>query len=104
MYDICVKCTLFICSVNSIHDLLIDLPVLVKKLQNVREKHMQYSQYLTARENLKNLFSVPESVEKTKQWINEGKLLYAHHVCKFFFGRIDCHSQHLYINLFLDLI
>ncbi|XP_073990576.1 exocyst complex component Sec6 [Rhodnius prolixus] len=66
-------------NVNSIHDLLIDLPVLVKKLQNVREKHMQYSQYLTARENLKNLFSVPESVEKTKQWINEGKLLYAHH-------------------------
>ncbi|KAK9497914.1 hypothetical protein O3M35_003813 [Rhynocoris fuscipes] len=66
-------------NISSIHELLVDLPDLVKKLHNVREKHMQYSQYLTARENLKNLFSVPESVEKCKHWINEGKLLYAHH-------------------------
>lgn len=29
-------------------------------------------------ENLKYIFTVPESVEKTKQWINEGKLLHTH--------------------------
>jgi hypothetical protein len=31
-------------------------------------------------ENLKHIFTVPESVEKTKQWINEGKLLHTHQV------------------------
>ncbi|CAB0008656.1 unnamed protein product [Nesidiocoris tenuis] len=66
-------------ALNEMGSSLIELPALVKTLQGVREKNMQYSQYSTAMENLKNLFSVPESVEKTKQWINEGKLLYAHH-------------------------
>ncbi|XP_014257420.1 exocyst complex component 3 [Cimex lectularius] len=66
-------------NLSTVNSLLVDLPNLVKRLQSVREKNNQYSQYATAMENLKNLFSVPESVEKTKQWINEGKLLYAHH-------------------------
>jgi len=48
------------------------------KLQDVRAKQMEHSQYLTANENMKHLFTVPESIEKTKQWINEGKFLHAH--------------------------
>lgn len=48
------------------------------KLQDVRIKQIQHSQYLTANENMKHLFTVPESVEKTKQWINDGKFLHAH--------------------------
>lgn len=48
------------------------------KLQDVRIKQMQHSQYLTANENMKNLFTVPESVEKTKLWINDCKFLHAH--------------------------
>ncbi|XP_008560386.1 exocyst complex component 3 [Microplitis demolitor] len=48
------------------------------KLQPVQEENMRHSQYVTAKENLKHIFTVPESVEKTKQWINEGKLLHAH--------------------------
>lgn len=53
-------------------------PELNTKLQAVQEENMRYSQYVTAKENLKHIFTVPESVEKTKQWINEGKLLHAH--------------------------
>lgn len=66
-------------TLNNINSSLQDLPELVKKLQVVRTKNMLHSQYMTAVDNLKNLFSVPESVEKTKQWINEGKLLFAYH-------------------------
>nr|CAD7396422.1 unnamed protein product [Timema cristinae] len=43
-----------------------------------KEENMRHSQYVTAMENLKHIFTVPESVEKTKQWINEGKLLHTH--------------------------
>lgn len=55
-----------------------ELPELGIQLQEVRNKNMRHSQYVTAIENLKHLFTVPESVEKTKQWISEGKLLHAH--------------------------
>ena len=53
-------------------------PELYSKLQAVQEESMRHSQYVTAKENLKHIFTVPDSVEKTKQWINEGKLLHAH--------------------------
>lgn len=56
----------------------INLPSLGYKLQDVRTKQMQHSQYMTANENMKHLFTVPESIEKTKQWINDGKFLHAH--------------------------
>lgn len=55
-----------------------NVPKLSAKLNAVREENMKHSQYVTARENLKHIFTVPESVEKTKQWINEGKLLHTH--------------------------
>ncbi|KAF4533325.1 hypothetical protein B566_EDAN004446 [Ephemera danica] len=54
------------------------VPELSEKLQDVREENMRHSQYVTAMENLKHIFTVPESVEKTKQWINEGKFLHTH--------------------------
>lgn len=50
------------------------------KLNEVRDENMRHSQYVTAKENLKHIFTVPESVQKTKQWINEGKLLHTHQV------------------------
>ncbi|VVC36563.1 Exocyst complex component EXOC3/Sec6 [Cinara cedri] len=56
----------------------VNLPNLGHKLQDVRTKHIQHSQYLTANENMKHLFTVPESIEKTKQWINDGRFLHAH--------------------------
>nr|CAG4646133.1 EOG090X03GO [Macrothrix elegans] len=47
-------------------------------VKQVREEHLIHSQYAVAMENLKHIFTVPESVEKTQQWISEGKLLHAH--------------------------
>jgi hypothetical protein len=57
-----------------------NVPDLSSKLQDVREENMRHSQYVTAMENLKHIFTVPESVERTKQWITENKLLHAHQV------------------------
>lgn len=57
-----------------------DVPKLCNTLNEVREENMRHSQYVTAKENLKHIFTVPDSVEKTKQWINEGKLLHTHQV------------------------
>lgn len=51
------------------------------KLNDVRDENMKHSQYVTARENLKHIFTVPESIQKTEQWINDGKLLHTHQVC-----------------------
>ena len=38
----------------------------------------RHSQLATAKENLKHIFTVPETVAKTQVWIEEGKLLQAH--------------------------
>lgn len=63
---------------KSVNVLFNDIPELCEKLKDVRDENMRHSQYVTAIENLKHIFTVPESVEKTKHWINEGKLLHAH--------------------------
>lgn len=54
------------------------LPTLSNNLREVREENMRHSQYVTAKENLKHIFTVPESIEKTNQWISDGKLLHTH--------------------------
>ncbi|XP_031339008.1 exocyst complex component 3 [Photinus pyralis] len=61
-----------------INNLFVEAPVLYNQLSEVREENMRHSQYVTARENLKHIFTVPESVKKTEQWINDAKLLHAH--------------------------
>lgn len=63
---------------KTLNSLFSEVPNLHNQLVSVREEHMRHSQYVTAKENLKYIFTVPESVEKTKQWINEGKLLHTH--------------------------
>ncbi|XP_060526031.1 exocyst complex component 3 [Cylas formicarius] len=65
-------------SVKKMYGMFAEVPQLCSALNEVREENMRHSQYVTARENLKHIFTVPESVERTKQWINEGKLLHAH--------------------------
>jgi exocyst complex component 3 len=67
-------------SLKWIEDSFVAVPGLYTKLQDVRDENMRHSQYVTAMENLKHIFTVPESVEKTKQWISEGKLLHTHQV------------------------
>lgn len=65
-------------SIKKMFNLFSDVPTLYNTLNEVREENMKHSQYVTARENLKHIFTVPECVERTKQWINEGKLLHTH--------------------------
>jgi len=54
------------------------VPDLYHSLGAIREENLRHSQLLTARENLKHIFTVPETVAKTEQAIIEGKLLQAH--------------------------
>ncbi|KAF5278438.1 hypothetical protein FQA39_LY05927 [Lamprigera yunnana] len=65
-------------NLKSIHGLFVEVPKLYDELSEVRDENMRHSQYVTAKENLKHIFTVPESVKKTEQWINDGKLLHAH--------------------------
>lgn len=60
---------------------LVRVPSLSEGLYECREEYVRHSQYAAAMENLKHIFTVPESVEKTERWIAEGRLLYAHQVC-----------------------
>lgn len=57
---------------------LVTIPSLVDKLRDVREESMKHTQYAAAMENLKHIFNVPESVQKTRKHIADGKLLLAH--------------------------
>lgn len=65
-------------SLKSMFSLFSDILQLYDGLNDVRDENMKHSQYVTAKENLKHIFTVPECVEKTKQLINEGKLLHTH--------------------------
>ncbi|KAK7091651.1 exocyst complex component 3-like [Littorina saxatilis] len=47
-------------------------------LKDLMEENSQFCQLAAAQENLKHIFTVPESVKKTKDLIYEGKLLQAH--------------------------
>lgn len=73
---------------DELEELLRGVPPLVASLQAVREEDSRHSQYVTAMDSLKHIFTVPESVAKTKQWIGEGKLLHAHQVYNSFFNVI----------------
>ena len=59
-------------------DALGGVPDFWDKLREVREENLRHSQLATAKENLKHIFTVPETVSKTLSWIEEGKLLQAH--------------------------
>nr|CAG4639889.1 EOG090X03GO [Daphnia pulex]SVE84774.1 EOG090X03GO [Daphnia pulex] len=63
---------------HEIEECVTTIPTLCESVKNVRQEHVVYSQYAVAMENLKHIFTVPESVDKTRQWISEGKLLHAH--------------------------
>lgn len=60
--------------------LLTDVPKIYESLERVRDENGKHSQYATAIENLKHIFTVQASVTKTQQWIEEDKLLHAHQV------------------------
>ncbi|XP_074656333.1 exocyst complex component 3-like [Tubulanus polymorphus] len=51
---------------------------LPEKLQAIKEENDRHSQLAAAMENLKNIFTVPEMVKKTQEFINQGNLLRAY--------------------------
>ncbi|GAB6023908.1 SNARE-binding exocyst subunit S6, variant 2 [Chamberlinius hualienensis] len=63
---------------QDIESFLVIVPDLLEKLNEVRSENLKHSQYAAAMENLKHIFTVPESVEETRAWINDGKLLLSH--------------------------
>lgn len=65
-------------SFKEIEETFKEIPSLVQRLQDVKEESIKHSLYAAAMENMKHIFNVPESVEKTHNWINDGKLLLAH--------------------------
>ncbi|EDW02368.1 exocyst complex component 3 [Drosophila grimshawi] len=58
--------------------LLEGVPEVYDALEVVREENTKHSQYATAMENLKHIFNVDASVQKTMALIDEDKLLNAH--------------------------
>ncbi|KAL5013228.1 hypothetical protein ScPMuIL_007498 [Solemya velum] len=54
------------------------LQPLHRKLEQTRLENDKFCQLATAMENLKHIFTVPESVRKTEELINDSKLLQAH--------------------------
>ncbi|XP_037941755.1 exocyst complex component 3 [Teleopsis dalmanni] len=54
------------------------VPDIYDALEVVREENTKHSQYATAMENLKHIFNVESSVQKTMTLIEEDKLLNAH--------------------------
>lgn len=65
---------------KDVDTLIQDVPQIYDSLEPVREENAKHSQYATAMENLKHIFTVQSSVTKTMQWIEEDKLLHAHQV------------------------
>lgn len=64
--------------IRNVQKLIENIPALYEKLEPVRDENAKYSQYVTAIENLRHIFTVQSSVEKAMNWIEEDKLLLAH--------------------------
>jgi exocyst complex component 3 len=58
-----------------------ELPPLLDDLDDVRAESLKHSQLATAKENLRHIFTVPETVAAAEVQITEGRLLEAHKVC-----------------------
>ncbi|KAL4218451.1 Exocyst complex component 3 [Mactra antiquata] len=65
-------------SLDQVDEIYKSLKPLEEKVTAVREENKNFCQLATAMENLKHIFTVPESVRKTEELISEGKLLQAH--------------------------
>jgi len=63
---------------EKMEEALSGVPAYWESLREVREENLRHSQLATAKENLRHIFTVPETVARTEGWIEEGKLLQAH--------------------------
>lgn len=65
-------------AVDDLEGSLESMPKLVESLNPVKMETITHSQLGTATDNLKHLFTVPESVRQTEVMIESGQLLEAH--------------------------
>ncbi|KAH7696380.1 Proable exocyst complex component Sec6, partial [Aphelenchoides avenae] len=65
-------------SMQEIFDQLKPIPELKSKMSKLSDANTVHSQYATAMENLKHIFHINETIEKTHDFIMEGSLLQAH--------------------------
>ncbi|XP_061394203.1 exocyst complex component 3-like [Musca vetustissima] len=65
-------------SIKEVEKLMQGVPELYDALEDVREENTKHSQLATAVENIKHIFNVETSVQKTMALIDEDKLLNAH--------------------------
>lgn len=68
---------------QSIFEELKSIPQVKEKMSKLSQANTTHSQYAVAMENLKHIFNVADTIEKTHEFIIDGKLLLAHK--KFFF-------------------
>ena len=65
-------------SLEEISDKLSSIEPLRLRLGRLREENVKHRQYAAAMDNLKHLFNVPVTIQRTFELISEGKLLMAH--------------------------
>ena len=63
---------------QEVFDQLKTIPQLKTKMSKLSEANMVHSQYAAAMENLRHIFNITATVEKTHEFIAEGNLLHAH--------------------------
>uniref|UniRef100_A0A915EHY8 Exocyst complex component 3 n=1 Tax=Ditylenchus dipsaci TaxID=166011 RepID=A0A915EHY8_9BILA len=65
-------------SMQSIFTQLQTIPQVKMKMSKLSQANTTHSQYAAAMENLKHIFNVSDTIEKSHEYIMEGKLLQAH--------------------------
>lgn len=69
---------------QSIFEELKTIPQAKVKMSKLSQANTTHSQYAVAMENLKHIFNVTDTIEKTHEYIMDGKLLLAHKKFVFF--------------------
>ena len=64
-----VKSFFFIYSMDEMDESLKEIPALLEQLHDVSKLNIKHSQLATARENMKHIFMVPETVRQAEQLI-----------------------------------
>jgi len=67
-------------SMSEVNSMYTSVGTLSVKMRDIKDITSQHSQLATAMENLKNIFEVPDEVEKAREMLKDGKLLLAHKV------------------------
>ncbi|VDM95976.1 unnamed protein product [Onchocerca ochengi] len=65
-------------SLQEIYTTLLAFPELKQKMAKLREANMKNSQYATSLGHLQHIYEINETIEKTREYIQDGKLLLAH--------------------------